>query len=145
MMTLPSGAALPSYEEISRERQQIGNVSDKYTWSYAEDEVTIEVPLEPGLSKKDIKVVLVGNQSLSITVAGEEILSGTLFQEVEPEEMTYTSTSSKLTVELTMKQKMTWQVQKKYFIYTYALPFICAFRDCSHRQCMPYSRLALLR
>jgi HSP20 family molecular chaperone IbpA len=107
-MALPSGAPLPSLEEIAREREKNSQQSKKYTWSYSEDEVTIVVPLREGVTKSDIKVTLDGDQKLQVKVLGEEIINGTLFQEVEPEEMTYTITATQLTVELTMQTKMTW-------------------------------------
>ena len=109
-MALPSGAPLPSLEAIARERQKNGNSQDakKYTWSYSEDEVTIVVPLPEGTAKSDLQVVLDGNQSLTVRVAGDEVIKGTLFQEVEPDEVSYTSTATTLTIELTMQTKMTW-------------------------------------
>ncbi len=103
-MAYPS---IPSEEAIARLREQNHAPTKGYTWNVAGDEVTVTVPLPAGVGKREVEVAC-ALQSLRIVIKGQEVCKGTLFQEVQADEMTYTLDSGQLVVLLTMKQKMTW-------------------------------------
>jgi len=67
----------------------------------------VKCPLPEGATKKDVQVVCT-KQTLKITICGKEVLNGTLFQEVDADETSYTLEKDELHVLLTMGTKMSW-------------------------------------
>jgi len=88
--------------ELNREYEARG-----YTWRAHGDEVVITVPLPEIVKKHDVEVEC-EKQSLRVALLGNVVCEGTLFQEVEKDEMTYTLSSGVLEILLTMKKQMTW-------------------------------------
>lgn len=59
----------------------VGGSTDKYSWQQTETEVEVRVPVAPSLGKNGVSVGF-KPRTLSVTIAGEQIISGDLYREV---------------------------------------------------------------
>lgn len=107
----PSSELTPEQEKAAIAKEKAEQEALPYTWRQTLQDVTISIPIPPGTRGKDLAVII-NKKSISTalkTKPGEAFIKGDLFNEVHPDESTWSVVDQKeLSITLEKVNQTEW-------------------------------------